>query len=159
MNNSRLSSIISSLQLGDIDNMPTHTGSCNKAPLPEWRLQLLPINRSLLLLLPSPVYACNPSTVECAIQIRGNHLPVVIQLAYNCWALCPWYTRVGNEDIEAAVEFSYYRFDGSRHGFEGGNVDLVCFACSTFLVSLCAPIRSLHAGSVLVVEGDIHFTP
>ena len=153
MDNSRFSSIISSLQLRDIDNMPAHAGSCNKAPLPEWRLQLLPINRSLLLLLSSPVYACNPSTVECAIQIRGNHLPVVIQLAYNCWALCPWYTRVGNEDIEAAVEFSDYGFDRSGDCFEGGNVDLVCFTCSTFLVSLCAPIRSRPAGSVFCLNG------
>jgi hypothetical protein len=159
MNNSRLSSIISSLQLRDIDNMPAHTGSCNKAPLPEWRLQLLPINRSLLLLLPSPVYAGNPSRIKCAIQIRGNHFPVVIQLAQDGWSLCPWYTRIGNEDIEAAVEFPNYGFDRSGDGFEGGNVDLVCFACSTFLVSLCAPIRSLPAGSVLIVEGDIHFTP
>lgn len=129
MNNSRLRSIIRSLQLRDIDNMSTHTRSSDKTPLPKRRLQRLSIDSSLLLLLPSPMYSGNSRTVKRAVQIRRHHFTVVVQLARYRSALCPWDAGVGDEDVEAAVELADCGLDGGGYGVVGCYVDLVCFGC------------------------------
>ena len=141
MYNPRLRSIIRSLQLRNIHNMPTHTRGGHEAALPKRWLQLHPINRLLLLLLPTPMYPRYSRTVERPIEICCHDFSVMVKLAsYGC-ALRPGDTGVGDEDVEAAVKFADYRFHGCGHGFEGSDVDLVCFAC---------PRKSLSANHNLV---------
>lgn len=132
MNDSRLGGIICCLQLRDIDNMPTHTGRSYKATLSERRVQRLAIDIRLLLLLSSPVRTCHSGTIECTIQIGVHNFVIMVHLAEDGSTLCPWYSRVGNENIETAVEIADVSFDGSSDGLDRGHVDLVGLACGDF---------------------------
>ena len=152
MDDSRLRSIIRSLQLRNVHNMPTHTRRRDKTSLPERSLQRLSIDSSLLLLLPSPMYSRYSRTVECPIQIRRHHFTVVVQLARYRSALCPWDAGVGNEDVETAVELADCGLNGGGYGVVGCYVDLVCFGCfvaprSQFIVWVMYALQSKWGAS------------
>jgi hypothetical protein len=160
----RLRSIIRSLQLGNIDNMATHARCRHKAAFPKSWLELRPVDRSLLLLLPPPMYARCPRTVERAVQICCHDLSVVVQLAFDGGALGPRDARVRDEDIEASVQVADAGFDSGGDGFEGDDVYLVCFACfpllSVFITSnkwdvggLQWNVHTLHSINLLNVLG------
>lgn len=84
--------------------MSTHTRSSNKAAVCE-TLQFFAVNVGTLLLLASPVSTSGFGTVECAVQIGSDNLTVVINFSVKHGALHPWDTSIGNENVEATVEF------------------------------------------------------
>ena len=127
MNNTSLSSIIRSLQLRDIHNMPTHTRRSHKTPI-SIVLQLLPIGRSPLRLLAAPVLTRRARGVEGSVQIRGDHLVVVRDLAVEHGALRPGDAGVGDEDVETAAEVFDGLVYGGFDGLVGGDVYLVRLA-------------------------------
>ena len=96
--------IISCLQLRNVDDMSTHTRSGNKAAVCE-TLKFVAVNVGTLLLLASPVSTSGFGTVECAVQIGSDNLTVVINFSVKHGTLRPWDTSIGNENVEATVEF------------------------------------------------------
>lgn len=97
-------SVISCLQLRNVDDMSTHTRSSNKAAVCE-ALKFVAVNVGTLLLLASPVSTGGSGTVECAVQIGSDNLTVVINFPVKHGTLCPWNTSIGDENVEATVEF------------------------------------------------------
>jgi hypothetical protein len=68
------------------------------------------------------------STVECAIQIGGYYLAVVVDFAIEGGTLSPGNAGVSDEDVEAAIEFLDNLIDGLLYWLPAGNIDLVCLA-------------------------------
>lgn len=127
MRNPRLRRIIRRLQLRNIHNPPTHTRRRNKTAIRE-PLQSIPKRICALLFLPPPDLPRRLRTVVRAVEISRNNLVEVRQLAADHGSLRPGNTRVGDEDVEPAVEFLDLLFDGFVHVRGVEDVDLVCFA-------------------------------
>lgn len=142
MDNSRLSSVIRSLQLWDVHNMSTHTSRRHETALSEHRLQRFAINSRLFLLLTSPMYSSDSRAVERAIQIRRDDFTVMVQFAFDSCALCPWDAGIGNEDVETAVEVADCGLDGRGYGVVGCYVYLVCFGCRRWRRSVSYALQS-----------------
>jgi hypothetical protein len=83
----------------------------------------------------------------------------VLDRAVEHGAFGPWDAGVGDEDVEAAVEFFDDLVDGRFDGLVGGDVDLVGLACEVlvprFPFTLPADVQICESG----VEVDLHFTP
>lgn len=130
MNNTSFSCVISSLHLRHIDNMPTHRRSRHKAPICK-PLQLIAVDICPFLLLSPPVRGRGFGAVECAVQVRPDHVVVVVELGVYHGSLRPGNTRIGHHDIKTAVEVSDYHVDGFFDGFGVFDVYLVGHACET----------------------------
>jgi hypothetical protein len=70
-----------------------------------------------------------PCAEEGSVDVGGGDLVVVVQAAVKHGSLFPCYTRVGDEDIEPAVELFYDLIDRFLNRFIGLNIDLVGLAC------------------------------
>lgn len=127
MDNTSFRSIVRSLQLWNVDNVRTHTRGCHKTSITE-PFQFLSINGGTLFLLSSPMFTRGTSTIECPIQISCYDLSVVIKLSIESRTLNPWNSGVCDKNIKTTIEIGYGGIDSLFDGFEGGNVDLVCFA-------------------------------
>lgn len=130
MDDTGLCSIVCSLQLWNIDNVPTHTCGCYKASILK-SFQLLSVKSGALLLLSAPMLTCSTGTIKCSIQICCYNLLVMIEFSVKGRTLDPWNSRVCDEDVETPIEISYGGVDSLLHGFVRGNIDLVCF---TYLI-------------------------
>ena len=104
MDDTSLGGVVCTLQLRDVDNVSTHTGSSNEATVGVV-LQLLAGHGGHLLLLTSPMGTCSTSTVEGAVKIRCDYLAVMVNLPVEHGTLCPRDPGIGDEDVETAVEF------------------------------------------------------
>ena len=128
MDDARFGSIISSLELRNVDNMPAHTRCSDKGTI-RIILQLPARHRRHLLLLTSPMGGGRTGAIEGAVEVGRDDLAVVINFPIEHGSLCPGDTGIGNEDVEATVEFFDDLVDHFLHVFGVGDVDLVGFAC------------------------------
>ena len=127
MDDTSFGSIIRSLELGNIDNMPAHAGRSDKRTIGVI-LQLVARHRRHLLLLTSPMGGGGTGTIKSTVEVGSDDLAVVINLPIEHRSLCPGDTGIGNEDVEAAIEFFDDLVDHFLHVFGVGDVDLVGFA-------------------------------
>lgn len=67
-------------------------------------------------------------TPHDAVDVDGHDIAGHVGRAVNEGALGPWDARVGNKDVEAAVEFLDNLRDGLVDGLGRGNVYLVRLA-------------------------------
>lgn len=130
MNNTSLGRVIGSLHLGHIDNMPTHRRSRYEAPVRK-PLQLIAVDVCPFLLLSPPVRGRCFGAEECAVQVRPDHVIVVVELRVDHGSLRPGDSRIGHHDIKTAVEVSNDLVDGFFDGLGVFDVYLVGSACAT----------------------------
>ncbi len=125
MDDASLGCIVRCLQLWDVDNVSAHASRSNEAAVGVI-LKLLAMHACSLHLLAPPVQTGSPGTVEGAVEIGGDDLAVMIDLSVKHRPLCPRDTGIGDEDVEAAIEF----FDNLVNRFLDvlgiGDIDLVC---------------------------------
>jgi hypothetical protein len=126
VNDSGLGCIVGRLQLGNVHNVSAHAGRGNEAAALEVDLVAVEV-RAFLRLAPE-VLAGGPRAVEGAVKVGAHHLPVVLQLPVDSRALRPRDARIGNEDIEAAVEFLDDLVDRLVDVVGVENVDLISAA-------------------------------
>lgn len=103
MDDSRLGGVVCGLQLRDVDDVTAHRGGGDKAATSEV-LELVAEDVGALDLLSPPVSSGRLGTVVGAVQVGVDDIQVVVNGAVHHGALGPWDTRVGDEDVEAAVE-------------------------------------------------------
>jgi hypothetical protein len=92
-------------------------------------LELLAIGGGALGLLAAPVLTRCACGVERAVEIGGDDLLVVGELTVERGTLCPWDSRVRNEDVEAAAEIRNGLINCLLDCLRRGDVYLVCLAC------------------------------
>lgn len=123
MNYSGLCGIVRGLQLRDIDDVAAHGRRGDEAAIRKAR------DIALLLLPPEDVTG-SAGAEEGPVEVGGNDLAIVLDLAVEGGALRPRHARVGDEDIEPVVELG----DDLVHVLlDVGlieHVDLVCLACA-----------------------------
>lgn len=136
MNNANLGGIVSSLHLGEVDNVAAHGSSGDKAAVGEVG-ERVSVNVGSLFLLSSPVGSSSLGTVKDTIQVDGDHVSVVLKGTVDHGALGPWDACIGNEDVQATVELLDGKVDGVLHGFGVSDVDLVSLGYIERQVSLC----------------------
>lgn len=127
MHDGSLGSVISSLELWEVDDMPAHGGSSDEAAVGEV-LQLLAVDIGSITLLPSPDGSTRAGAVEGTVDVGGHDLAVVVDGALDDGALGPGNSRVGDEDIEAAIELLDDLLNGGLDFLRVLDVDLVCSA-------------------------------
>jgi hypothetical protein len=76
MDNARLGSVVGSLQLREVDNMPAHGSGSDEAAVCKV-LELVSVEIHALLLLLAPIVSCIFGTVVCAIEINVNDVGIV----------------------------------------------------------------------------------
>ena len=103
VDNACFSGIVRCLQLGYIDNVPTHASCGNKTTITVI-FQLLPVDVGSLLFLPSPVDTSSSGTVKCTVQVGSDHSSIVSNLAVKRCTLGPGYSSICDKDIKTAVE-------------------------------------------------------
>lgn len=133
MDDAGLGCVVSGLQLWDVDNVTAHASSGDERAIGVV-LQLLAVQSGSLLLLPSPVRGGGLGAVEGTVQVGHDDVLVVVDLAIDHGTLGPWNTRVGDEDIETAVELLDDVVDGLFNWSVFLDVHLVCLACEIRLV-------------------------
>lgn len=124
MNNRRLARVIRRLQLRHVHNMPAHARRGNKAPRRE-PVQGLPVNSSALRLLAAEVQAGGARAEIDAVEVGADDGVVHGNGPVEHGARGPGDARVGDEDVQAAVEVADDGFDGGGDGLVGCDVDLV----------------------------------
>lgn len=127
VDNTSLGSVVRSLELRDVHNVPAHARRSDKASVSEV-LELLAVGGGALGLLAAPVPTSRAGGVEGSVQIGGDDLLVVGELAVERGALRPWDAGVGDEDVETSAEVIDALVHGCLDGLVGGDVDLVCLA-------------------------------
>lgn len=116
----RLCRVVRRLQLREVRDVAAHRRCRDEAAVRE-AFQLV-----LLLLSPYPA-GCSRAVVD-AIDVYSHDGLVVVQGTVDHVAFRPWYTCIGNEDIETVVEFLDLGCDSFLYYFGVGDVDLVCLA-------------------------------
>ena len=143
MDNPSLSRIVRCLQLRNIHNRATHTRRPDETAVPEV-LNLLAATINTLELLPAPDPARSPGAEEGAVEVSSDDFAVVVDFAVDGGSLRPGHARVGDEDVEPAVEFGDDLVDDCVDVGLVGDVELVGFACNFINVLLkCSYICSL----------------
>lgn len=89
---------------GDGEKRAYHRSSSNKRPISKI-VQIFAIHVRSLILLPPEVLSCSPCAQENAVEVCADDLVVVAHFAFERSALCPWDTGVGDENVQAAIEF------------------------------------------------------
>ena len=110
--------------------MPTHRRSRYEAPVRK-PLQLIAVDIGPFLLLSPPVRGRCFGAVECTVQVRPDHVIVVVELRVDHGSLRPGDSRIGHHDIKTAVEVSNDLVDGFFDGLGVFDVYLVGRACAT----------------------------
>lgn len=128
MDHSRLGAVVDSLQLRNVDDAAAHGRRRNEAS-GRVVLERLAVNRRALFFLAAEVGAGALRTPHDAVHVDGHDIAGHVGRAVNEGALGPWDARVGDKDVEAAVELLDNLRDGLVDGLGRGNVYLVCLAC------------------------------
>jgi hypothetical protein len=134
VNDATLGRIVGSLHLREVDNMTAHGSSGNEAAVSEVS-ELVAVDISALLLLTAPVRSGSPGAVECAVQVNVHDVAVVLDRSIHHGTLGPWDTSVGNEYIQAAIEFLDHGIGGLLNGLGIGDPDLVGLGCGKEITS------------------------
>ena len=129
MDNASLGRIVRRLQLRDIHNRATHARRPDEATVSKV-LELLAVTINTLELLSTPDSASSTGTEERAVEIGGDDFAVVFDLAVDGRALGPGNARVGDEDVEAGVEFGHDLVDDGVDVGLVSNVELIRLACN-----------------------------
>jgi hypothetical protein len=124
MNDASLDGVVSSLHLGEVDNVTAHRSSSNEATVCKVG-KLIAVGVSALLLLAAPVVGGELGTVECAIKINTSNIAVVLESSVDHRALGPGNTSVGDEYVKTAIEFFDNVVDGLLNGLRIGDLDLI----------------------------------
>lgn len=122
VDDSGLRGIVRRLQLRDVDDVAAHGGGGDEAAVLEVR------DVAFLLLLP-PDLTRSAGAEEGAVQIGGDDLVVVGDLAADGGALSPRHARVGNENVEPVVELGDDLIDDLFDVCFVSDVHLVGLAC------------------------------
>lgn len=128
MDDTGLGGVVRGLQLRDVDDVAAHAGRRDEAAVGE-ALELLAVDGGALGLLAAPVAAGGARAVEGSVEVGGDDLLVVGELAVEHGALRPRDAGVGDEDVQAPVELLDDLVDGLLDGLVRRDVDLVCLAC------------------------------
>lgn len=121
MNDTSLGSVVSSLKLRNIDNMPAHRSSGDEASIPE------AFNVALFLLLP-PLCGSSFGAVKCTIQVRFHHIAIMVHFTVDHRTLGPRNTRISHHNIETAVELLDYQVGGILNGLRILDIYLIGLA-------------------------------
>ncbi len=103
VNHGGLGGVVCSLQLGYIDNVPTHTRSSDKATASEI-IQLPSEDICTFGLLSSPMLTGSIRAVIGTVHIGSHDLAVVTNFSVEEGPLRPRDTSVSNENVEATIE-------------------------------------------------------
>ena len=125
-----LGSVVCSLELGNVDNVAGHGGRGDEAAVAVV-LELVAVEVGALLPLPPPDLTGGTGAEEGTVKIGGDDLVVVGDLTVDGRTLGPWDARVGNEDVQTAVELLDNIVDLLLDIGLVGDVDLVGLACIT----------------------------
>lgn len=128
MDHSRLRAVVDSLQLRDVDDAAAHGRRRDEAS-GGVVFERLAVNRRALFFLAAEVSAGALRTPHDAVHVDGHDIAGHVGRAVDEGALGPRDARVGDKDVEAAVEFLDIVRDGLFDGLGRGNVYLVCLAC------------------------------
>lgn len=129
MNHGGLGAVIHSLQLRNVDDAAAHGCRRDEASSNEI-LQRLAVNRRALLLLAAEMSTSALGTPHDAVHVDGHDVAGRFNRAVDEGALGPRDARVGDEDVETAVELLDDLGDGLVDILGRSNVDLVRLACA-----------------------------
>lgn len=129
MNHGGLGAVIHSLQLRDVDDAAAHGCRRDEASGDEV-LQRLAVNRRALLLLAAEMSAGALGTPHDAVHVDGHDIAGRFDRAVDEGALGPRDARVGDEDVETAVELLDDLVNSLVDILGRSNVDLVRLACA-----------------------------
>lgn len=124
MDHSRLSCVVGSLHLREVDNVSAHRSCSDEATIGKVG-QFLPVEIGTFFLLPPPVCSSSTSAVEGAVQVAVRYGSIVLDRGINHRSFGPGNAGVGNEDIQAAVKFLDNGVDGDLDGVGVGDITLV----------------------------------
>lgn len=122
-----LGSVVGGLHLGEVDNVSAHGRGSDEAAIGEVG-ELVAIDVGALLLLSSPVGSGRAGAVEDAIQVDLDDFVVVVDGGVHHGTLNPRDTRVGNHDIQTAVELLDDLVDGVLDSLGISDIELVGLA-------------------------------
>jgi hypothetical protein len=135
VNHSRLGSVVGGLHLREVHNVATHGGGGYKATICEVG-KLVAVQIGSLLLLPPPVSSGVLGAVKGTVQVNVNHTRVVVKGPVNHGSLGPRDTRVGNENVQTAIEVLHSLINRLLDSLGVCNIDLISLGCEK-LGSLC----------------------
>lgn len=121
MDDTSLGSIVSSLKLRNVDNMAAHRSSGDEASIPE------ALDVAFFLLFP-PLCCRSFGAVKCTIQVRLDHIIVMVQFTVDHRALGPGDTGISHHDIETAVKLLDYQLDSILNGLRILDIYLIGLA-------------------------------
>ena len=124
VDNTCLGGIVRCLQLGYVDNVPTHASCGDKATIAVIP-QLLPVDVGSLLFLPSPMDTSGSSTVEGTVQVGSDYSSIVFDFAVKRCTLGPGYPSICDKDVETAVKLTNNLIDDCLDAFGIRGVTLI----------------------------------
>lgn len=156
VDDSRLGAVVDGLQLGNVDDAAAHRGGGNEAPSDKV-IQRLAVDSCALLLLAAEVRSRRLGAPHNTVDVDGHDLLGCLRGAVDEGTVLPRNARVGDEDVQTAVELLDNLVDGLVHGVGRDDVDLVGAACWG---SMSVPLTSnLWTAGLLVALDDLHLTP
>lgn len=138
MDERRLGGIVHGLTTWNVDNMARHARRRNEAAAFK-PLQFLPRRRRPLQFLSAEVLAGRMSTVRHAIRVNLHQLMVSLDVRVQKRLVAPRNTRIGHENIQAAVELGNHRLYRLFHVVIRSDVDLVRLA---YMPCQTCPVRA-----------------
>lgn len=164
MDHSRLGSVVGGLHLRNVHNVAAHGRGGHKATVCEVG-KLVAVDIGSLLLLPPPVDSGVLGAVKGTVQVNVNHTRVVIKRTIDHRSLGPGDTRVGNEDVQTAIEVLYSLINSLLNSLGVCDINLVSLGCTklvSFLLfdqnekdALCTPyleaISAARSGHLVLV--------
>lgn len=127
VNDGSLGAIVHGLELRNVDDATAHGGGGDEAAS-DVVLERLAIEGSSLLLLATEVSTSRFGTPHDTIHIDSHDLLGSLSGPINESTILPGDSRIGDKDIETAVELSNDAVDGGLYSLVGDDVDLVRLA-------------------------------
>lgn len=124
VDDSSLGAVVDGLQLGNVHDAAAHGGSGNEAP-DHKIIQGLAVDRGSLLLLAAEVRSRRLGAPHDTVDVDGHDLLGCLRGAVDEGTVLPRDARVGDEDVQTAVEFLDNLVDSLVHGVGRDDVDLV----------------------------------
>ena len=127
MNDGSLGAVVHGLQLRDVDDAAAHRRRRNEAAGQEV-LQRLSIESRALVLLSAEVSSSGLGAPHDTVYVDRHDLAGLLSRTSDKIAILPSNARVGDEDVQAAVELLDNFVDGLLDGFDRDDVYLVRLA-------------------------------